>query len=169
MVVERMESMTSETDTLRHQCREAERQEHEAQTKLNVLTSYFKEKEVELQKGLGELETERKKSMNNLESSDRQQKMLELELENKKQLVDDLKKEIERIESDYRKQVSVESDYRKQVSVESDVSVEQIACENAYVRTIGPTATLLGVCYEIVCFLVHCRFLPMKRKRMRIG
>ena len=100
--------MTSETDTLRHQCREAERQEHEAQTKLNVLTSYFKEKEVELQKGLGELETERKKSMNNLESSDRQQKMLELELENKKQLVDDLKKEIERIESDYRKQVSVE-------------------------------------------------------------
>ena len=41
-----------------------------------------------------------------MESSDRQQKMLELELENQKQLVDDLKKEIERIESDYRKQVS---------------------------------------------------------------
>ena len=49
-----------------------------------------------------------------MESSDRQQKMLELELENQKQLVDDLKKEIERIESDYRKQVSASKVTRKQ-------------------------------------------------------
>ncbi|XP_060070529.1 transport and Golgi organization protein 1-like [Ylistrum balloti] len=84
----------------------ADRQCHEAQTKLNVLTHYFKEKEVQLQRELGEQEALKKQNKNKLEHADERSKMVEAELETYRAQVEDLKKEILSAERDFRSQIA---------------------------------------------------------------
>ena len=49
-VSDKIEKMTHEMEALRVGHQKAEEQSQEANTRLNVLSAYFKEKEVELQK-----------------------------------------------------------------------------------------------------------------------
>ncbi|XP_033735498.1 transport and Golgi organization protein 1-like isoform X2 [Pecten maximus] len=84
----------------------ADRQCHESQTKLNVLTHYFKEKEVQLQRELGEQEALKKQNKNKLEHADERSKMVEAELESNRTQVEDLKKEILSAERDFRSQIA---------------------------------------------------------------
>ncbi|CAG2194557.1 unnamed protein product [Mytilus edulis] len=84
----------------------AERQSNEATTKLNVLTNYFKEKEAQLQRELGEQEALKKQNKNRLENADETAKMVTEELESYKSQTDDLKKEILSAERDFRSQIA---------------------------------------------------------------
>ncbi|KAK0043491.1 transport and Golgi organization protein 1-like isoform X3 [Biomphalaria pfeifferi] len=59
----------------------SERQCQEAQTKLNVLSSYFKEKEMQLQRELGEHEALKKQNLNKLVSADETTRSMQQEVE----------------------------------------------------------------------------------------
>ena len=59
----------------------ADRQHQEAQTKLDVLSTYFKQKELEMQKELGQQEALKKEKEFKLENADVRSKMIQEELD----------------------------------------------------------------------------------------
>ncbi|ESO91967.1 hypothetical protein LOTGIDRAFT_233267 [Lottia gigantea] len=84
----------------------AERQFQESQTKLNVLSNYFKEKEMQLQRELGEQEVLKKQNINKLNSVDEKSKQTEEERAMYKQQVESLKRELEAADRDFRAQIA---------------------------------------------------------------
>ncbi|XP_052767116.1 transport and Golgi organization protein 1 homolog isoform X2 [Mya arenaria] len=84
----------------------AERQCQEAQTKLEVLSKYFREKETELTRQLGEQEVLKNQNISKLQSSDSFTQELSQEKELYRQQVDDLKTEITKAERDFRSQIA---------------------------------------------------------------
>ncbi|XP_060561150.1 transport and Golgi organization protein 1 homolog isoform X3 [Ruditapes philippinarum] len=84
----------------------AERQCQEAQTKLEVLSKYFKEKEAELTRQLGEQEVLKNQNISKLQSSDSITQELAKENETYRQQIDDLKTEISKAERDFRSQIA---------------------------------------------------------------
>ncbi|XP_069118577.1 transport and Golgi organization protein 1 homolog isoform X3 [Argopecten irradians] len=103
---EQIASLQAKLESFQADKMKADRQCHEAQTKLNVLTHYFKEKEVQLQRELGEQEALKKQNMNKLDHADERSKMVEAELETYRTQVEDLKKEILSAERDFRSQIA---------------------------------------------------------------
>jgi len=98
--------LREESDHLRRGHTEAEQQSHEATTKLSVLATYFEKKEVQLQKELGQQEILRKANQNLAGSAEDQRKTMEEEMSTYRVQVEDLKKEIEKVERDFRSQIS---------------------------------------------------------------
>ncbi|KAL4238574.1 lipoprotein transporter [Mactra antiquata] len=92
---------TNQTDKMK-----AERQCQEAQTKLEVLSKYFKEKEAELTRQLGEQEVLKNQNISKLQSSDSFTQELSKENELYRQQVEDLKTEISKAERDFRSQIA---------------------------------------------------------------
>uniref|UniRef100_A0A2C9L587 SH3 domain-containing protein n=1 Tax=Biomphalaria glabrata TaxID=6526 RepID=A0A2C9L587_BIOGL len=84
----------------------AERQCQEAQTKLNVLSSYFKEKEMQLQRELGEHEALKKQNLNKLVSADETTRSMQQEVEILRTQVESLKRELASSERDFRSQIA---------------------------------------------------------------
>ena len=60
-------------------------------------------------RGLGELESQKNQKTSEFESASAQTRLLETEMASYRDQVSDLKKEIDRVESDYRKQVTTET------------------------------------------------------------
>ncbi|KAK7103334.1 hypothetical protein V1264_018253 [Littorina saxatilis] len=84
----------------------AERQAQEAQTKLNVLSSYFKDKELQLQRELGEHEALKKQNLSKLDNADEYTRSMQKELELSKQQTESLKRELTASERDFRSQIA---------------------------------------------------------------
>ncbi|GFO04071.1 melanoma inhibitory activity protein 3 [Plakobranchus ocellatus] len=84
----------------------AERQCQEAQTKLNVLSSYFKEKEMQLQRELGEQEALKKQNQSKLMSADETTQSMHQELELTRAQSESLKRELATSERDFRAQIA---------------------------------------------------------------
>ncbi|RUS79630.1 hypothetical protein EGW08_012599, partial [Elysia chlorotica] len=84
----------------------AERQCQEAQTKLNVLSSYFKEKEMQLQRELGEQEALKKQNQSKLMSADETTQSMQQELELARAQSESLKRELASSERDFRTQIA---------------------------------------------------------------
>ncbi|XP_062604279.1 transport and Golgi organization protein 1 homolog [Saccostrea cucullata] len=103
---ERILDLERKAENLQSDKMKAERQNSEAQTKLEVLSSYFKQKELELQRELGEQEALKKMNINKLENSDTRTKMMQEELDGSKAQVEDLKREILSAERDFRSQIA---------------------------------------------------------------
>ncbi|XP_022331381.2 uncharacterized protein LOC111129348 isoform X3 [Crassostrea virginica] len=103
---ERILDLERKAESLQSDKMKAERQNSEAQTKLDVLSNYFKQKEIELQRELGEQEALKKMNINKLENSDTRTKMMQEELDGSKAQVEDLKREILSAERDFRSQIA---------------------------------------------------------------
>ncbi|GFR66674.1 melanoma inhibitory activity protein 3 [Elysia marginata] len=84
----------------------AERQCQEAQTKLSVLSSYFKEKEMQLQRELGEQEALKKQNQSKLMSADETTQSMQQELELARAQSESLKRELTSSERDFRTQIA---------------------------------------------------------------
>ncbi|XP_070578034.1 transport and Golgi organization protein 1 homolog [Ptychodera flava] len=85
---------------------EAEKQYKESQTKLTVLTEYFKEKETKMQRQLGVEETLRIQSQEQLETVEKKAAVSEEDTNNYKKQIQDLKKELEKVEQNFRSEVA---------------------------------------------------------------
>ncbi|XP_056021137.1 transport and Golgi organization protein 1 homolog isoform X2 [Ostrea edulis] len=103
---ERILDLERRAENLQSDKMKAERQNSEAQTKLEVLSNYFKQKELELQRELGEQEALKKMNINKLENSDTRTKMMREELDGSKAQIEDLKREILSAERDFRSQIA---------------------------------------------------------------
>ncbi|XP_053402458.1 transport and Golgi organization protein 1 homolog isoform X2 [Mercenaria mercenaria] len=84
----------------------AERQCQEAQTKLEVLSKYFREKEAELTRQLGEQEVLKNQNISKLQSSDSITQELSKENDSYRQQIEELKTEISKAERDFRSQIA---------------------------------------------------------------
>lgn len=103
---DQIEALKHDVETLQADKTKAIRQNNEAQTKLNVLTTYFKEKEMQFQRELGEHEILKKQSINKLGTAEEKAKSIESELESYKSQIQDLKQEINKAERDFRAQIA---------------------------------------------------------------
>ncbi|CAL1547461.1 unnamed protein product [Lymnaea stagnalis] len=84
----------------------AERQCQEAQTKLTVLSNYFKDKELQLQRELGEHEAQKKHNLNKLVSADETTRSFQQELDIVRTQNESLKRELASSERDFRSQIA---------------------------------------------------------------
>ncbi|XP_025104697.1 transport and Golgi organization protein 1 homolog isoform X2 [Pomacea canaliculata] len=103
---EQLECVRREAESCMADKMKAERQCQEAQTKLSVLSGYFKEKELQLQRELGEHEALRKQNLSKLDSADETTRSMHKELEMCKQQVESLKRELAASERDFRTQIA---------------------------------------------------------------
>ncbi|KAL3872548.1 hypothetical protein ACJMK2_035771, partial [Sinanodonta woodiana] len=103
---DQIEQLKKKMETMQTDKMKAERQCTEAQTKLQVLTNYFKEKEADLTRKLGEQEVLKTQNMNKLEYADEKTSQLEQEKELYRTQVEDLKREISTAERDFRSQIA---------------------------------------------------------------
>ncbi|KAK3587735.1 hypothetical protein CHS0354_042689 [Potamilus streckersoni] len=103
---DQIEQLKKKMETMQTDKMKAERQCTEAQTKLQVLTNYFKEKEADLTRKLGEQEVLKTQNMNKLEYADEKTSQLEQEKEIYRTQVEDLKREISTAERDFRSQIA---------------------------------------------------------------
>ena len=78
----------------------------EAQTKLEVLSSYFKDKETQYQKELGEQEALKKQNLSKLSSADETTRSVQQEVEVLRAQTDSLKRELSASERDFRSQIA---------------------------------------------------------------
>ncbi|XP_041352768.1 transport and Golgi organization protein 1 homolog isoform X2 [Gigantopelta aegis] len=105
-VEDQLEKSRRDMEMMQTDKMKAERQNQEAQTKLNVLSNYFKEKEMQMQRELGEQEALKKQNINKLVSADEYTKMIEQELELYKSQSESLKREVTASERDFRSQIA---------------------------------------------------------------
>ncbi|XP_046551794.1 transport and Golgi organization protein 1 homolog [Haliotis rubra] len=105
-VEDQLEKCRRDMETLQTDKMKADRQCLEAQTKLNVLSNYFKEKETQLQRELGEHEALKKQNVNKLENIDERARLMEEEVEMYKAQAEGLKRELASSERDFRQQIS---------------------------------------------------------------
>ncbi|XP_077989791.1 uncharacterized protein LOC144444249 [Glandiceps talaboti] len=85
---------------------ETEKQFTEAQTKLQVLSEYFKEKENKMQRQLGVEEALRMQSEEHLQTVEKKAAISEEGVTNYKKQIMDLKKELEKVEQNFRSEVA---------------------------------------------------------------
>ncbi|KAK6183005.1 hypothetical protein SNE40_010562 [Patella caerulea] len=105
-VEDQLDKLRREMESFQADKMKAERQYQESQTKLNVLSNYFKEKEMQLQKELGEQEVLKKQNINKLVNADEKSKQTEEERAMYKQQVESLKRELEAADRDFRAQIA---------------------------------------------------------------
>ncbi|KAH9512301.1 hypothetical protein Btru_041417 [Bulinus truncatus] len=103
---EQLESSRRSVESSMADKMKAERQCQEAQTKLNVLSSYFKEKEMQLQRELGEHEALKKQNLNKLVSADETTRSMQQEVEIFRTQAESLKRELASSERDFRSQIA---------------------------------------------------------------
>uniref|UniRef100_A0A0B7BH78 SH3 domain-containing protein n=1 Tax=Arion vulgaris TaxID=1028688 RepID=A0A0B7BH78_9EUPU len=103
---EQLESSRRSVESSMADKMKAERQCQEAQTKLSVLSSYFKEKEMQLQRELGEQEALKKQNQNKLVSADETTKSAQQELDLVREQNESLKRELTSSERDFRSQIA---------------------------------------------------------------
>ncbi|CAG5130802.1 unnamed protein product, partial [Candidula unifasciata] len=103
---EQLESSRRSLETSMADKMKAERQYQEAQTKFNVLSSYFKEKEMQLQRELGEHEALKKQNLNKLVNADETTKSIQQELDFIRTQNESLKRELASSERDFRSQIA---------------------------------------------------------------
>ncbi|XP_022093122.1 basic proline-rich protein-like isoform X2 [Acanthaster planci] len=99
-------SLQQEVDLAQSNYKQAKNSLAEAQTKLEVMTEYFKNKEVELQRKLGREEALRLQSDSKLENADGKAASAEVEITNYRTQIKDLKEELEKAERNFRNQVA---------------------------------------------------------------
>lgn len=99
-------TLRKEMETIQQECKKAKEDHEEARTKLDVLTEYFKGKEVEMQRKLGKEEALKFHSQKELDSLGEKTAAAEAELANYKQQIQDLKDEIEKSERSFRQQIA---------------------------------------------------------------
>ncbi|XP_033636017.1 transport and Golgi organization protein 1 homolog isoform X3 [Asterias rubens] len=95
-----------EVDTAKANYKKAKSSLDEALTKLDVMTEYFKNKEVDLQRKLGREEALRLHSDSKLENADEKAATAEVEVTNYRTQIKDLKEELVKAERNYRNQVA---------------------------------------------------------------
>ncbi|XP_038044250.1 titin-like isoform X2 [Patiria miniata] len=99
-------SLQQDVDTAQSNYKQAKSSLSEAQTKLDVMTEYFKNKEVDLQRKLGREEALRLQSDSKLETADGKAASAEVEVTNYRTQIRDLKEELEKAERNFRNQVA---------------------------------------------------------------
>lgn len=102
----RVESLEIELEKSAAAKAEAERQRAEAQTKLDVLTNYFKDRELQLQKEVGMQEVERRQRMTEASTATQQLTLLEQQCQSYKSQLSSLRQEMELSERNYKNQVA---------------------------------------------------------------
>ncbi|GFS89428.1 transport and Golgi organization protein 1 homolog [Nephila pilipes] len=107
MEVELLEAK-SEIDKLKLSYNRALQDKTEAQTKLDVLTNYFKDKEIQLQKQLGAQEVFREKREKDADSAERRICLIEQENASYKSQVASMKQEMEETERNLKSQIAVQ-------------------------------------------------------------
>ncbi|GFS44281.1 uncharacterized protein TNIN_485241 [Trichonephila inaurata madagascariensis] len=107
MEVELLEAK-SEVDKLKLSYNHALQDKTEAQTKLDVLTNYFKDKEIQLQKQLGAQEVFREKREKDADSAERRICLIEQENASYKSQVASMKQEMEETERNLKSQIAVQ-------------------------------------------------------------
>ncbi|GFR21664.1 transport and Golgi organization protein 1 homolog [Trichonephila clavata] len=107
MEVELLEAK-SEIDKLKLSYNHALQDKTEAQTKLDVLTNYFKDKEIQLQKQLGAQEVFREKREKDADSAERRICLIEQENASYKSQVASMKQEMEETERNLKSQIAVQ-------------------------------------------------------------
>ncbi|XP_059159914.1 transport and Golgi organization protein 1 homolog [Physella acuta] len=103
---EQLENSRRSVETSMADKMKAERQCQEAQTKLNVLSTYFKEKEMQLQRELGEQEALKKQNLHKLVSADETTRSIQQEMELIRTQNESLKRELTSSERDFRSQIA---------------------------------------------------------------
>ncbi|XP_071835221.1 uncharacterized protein [Apostichopus japonicus] len=99
-------SLSKEVESLQRERKKATEDHEEARTKLEVLTEYFKGKEVEMQRKLGKEEALKFHSQKELDNLGEKTAAAEADLSNYKQQIQDLKDEIEKSERSFRQQIA---------------------------------------------------------------
>ncbi|GIY48615.1 transport and Golgi organization protein 1 homolog [Caerostris darwini] len=107
MEVELLEAK-SEIDKLKLNYNRALQDKTEAQTKLDVLTNYFKDKEIQLQKQLGAQEVFREKREKDADSAERRICLIEQENISYKSQVASMKQEMEETERNLKSQIAAQ-------------------------------------------------------------
>ncbi|KAF8763694.1 Transport and Golgi organization protein 1 like protein [Argiope bruennichi] len=107
MEVELLEAK-SEIDKLKLSYNQALQDKTEAQTKLTVLTNYFKDKEIQLQKQLGAQEVFREKREKDADSAERRIVLIEQENASYKSQVASMKQEMEETERNLKSQIAAQ-------------------------------------------------------------
>ncbi|KAH7940164.1 hypothetical protein HPB52_022079 [Rhipicephalus sanguineus] len=102
----RVESLEKELEKSAAAKAEAERQSAEAQTKLDVLSNYFKDRELQLQKEVGMQEVERRQRMTEASTATQQLALLEQQCQSYKSQLSSLRQEMELSERNYKNQVA---------------------------------------------------------------
>lgn len=102
----RVESLEKELEKSAAAKAEAERQSAEAQTKLDVLSNYFKDRELQLQKEVGMQEVERRQRMTEASTATQQLTLLEQQCQSYKSQLSSLRQEMELSERNYKNQVA---------------------------------------------------------------
>ncbi|XP_077494184.1 uncharacterized protein LOC144104847 [Amblyomma americanum] len=103
---ERAESLEKELETNAKVREEAERRSAEAQTKLEVLSNYFKDRELQLQKEVGFQEVERRQRETQASTATQQLAMLEQQCQSYRTQLSSLRQEMELSERNYKNQVA---------------------------------------------------------------
>ncbi|XP_054712140.1 transport and Golgi organization protein 1 homolog [Uloborus diversus] len=98
----------SEIDKLKLSYNQALQDKAEAQTKLEVLTNYFKDKEIQLQKQLGAQEAVRQKKEEDASSAERRITLIEQENASYKYQVASMKQEMEETERNLKTQIAAQ-------------------------------------------------------------
>ncbi|XP_035232723.1 transport and Golgi organization protein 1 homolog [Stegodyphus dumicola] len=101
-------SQKSEIDKLKVSYNQALQDKAEAQTKLDVLTNYFKDKEIQLQKQLGVEEAVRQKKEEDASSAERRILLIEQENASYKYQVASMKQEMEETERNLKSQIAAQ-------------------------------------------------------------
>lgn len=102
----RVESLEKELEKSAEAKAEAERQSAEARTKLDVLSNYFKDREVQLQKEVGMQEVERRQRETEASTVTQQLALLEQQCQSYKSQLSSLRQEMELSERNYKNQVA---------------------------------------------------------------
>uniref|UniRef100_L7M4C5 SH3 domain-containing protein n=1 Tax=Rhipicephalus pulchellus TaxID=72859 RepID=L7M4C5_RHIPC len=102
----RVESLEKELEKSAEAKAEAERQSAEARTKLDVLSNYFKDRELQLQKEVGMQEVERRQRETEASTATQQLTLLERQCQSYKSQLSSLRQEMEISERNYKNQVA---------------------------------------------------------------
>ncbi|XP_071485639.1 uncharacterized protein [Diadema antillarum] len=105
-------SLRQEIEGLRMEHSKAKSDHLEAQTKMEVLQEYFKTKEVDLQRKLGREEALKLQSEEQVTSLSEKAISAEVDLNNYRQQIADLKAELDKSERNYRTQVCIMNRYK---------------------------------------------------------
>lgn len=102
----RVESLEKELEKSAAAKAEAERHSTEAQTKLDVLSNYFKDRELQLQKEVGTQEVERRLRETEASTATQQLTLLEQQCQSYRSQLSSLRQEMELSERNYKNQVA---------------------------------------------------------------
>ncbi|CAL8069666.1 unnamed protein product [Calicophoron daubneyi] len=133
----KMENMGKENSELKRQCEQMKTEKEAALTKLEVLSNYFKDRELELQKDLGKQAFEESESVEALNNYRKRNKELEAELKASRDQLASLRRELGETERIGRRQIT-ELDKRSHenwlASRAAEHQVKELRDENTALR-----------------------------------